>query len=143
MEMQVHPTKLTDGEVRKTLIDMAQAITLQDQAMTALTEQQGVPRENPPASTMANSLRDFMKMNPLIYTGSKIGENIVEECWEAMLHVGFDLLRITIHVKHMEEKRNTKHNRTGSMSRQAEKNFSRKSSTEIRDKPKFRKGLFH
>ena len=35
MELPVNPTGLTDREVRKSLVDMAQAITLQAQAMTA------------------------------------------------------------------------------------------------------------
>ena len=68
MEMLVNPTGLTDGEVRKTLVEMSQAITLQAQAMTALAEKQGVPRENPPTSTMANRLRDFTRIHPPFYT---------------------------------------------------------------------------
>ena len=43
----------------------------------------------------------------------------------------------------MEESRKRKHTRAGNTSRQAEENFSRKSSTEIRDKPRFKKGLSH
>ena len=48
MEMHVNPTGLTDGEVRKYLVQMAQAIPLQAHAMKAQVEQQGVPKENPP-----------------------------------------------------------------------------------------------
>ncbi|TMX03080.1 hypothetical protein EJD97_018434 [Solanum chilense] len=71
MEMHDNPTGLTDGEVRTALVEIAQTITLQAHAMTAQAEQQGVSRENPPASTMANRLRDFMRINPLVYTGLK------------------------------------------------------------------------
>ena len=38
MEMHVNLARLTDGEVRIALAQMAQAITLQDQAMTAQAE---------------------------------------------------------------------------------------------------------
>ena len=86
MEMHVNLPALTDGEVEKILVQMAQDITLQAQAMTAQAEQQGVPRKNPPVSTMASRLRDFRRMNHPIDTGSKIVENLEEECRIAMLH---------------------------------------------------------
>ncbi|TMW98750.1 hypothetical protein EJD97_003526 [Solanum chilense] len=70
LEMPVNPTWLTDWEVRTTLVQIDQSIILQAQAMTAQAEQQGVPRKNPPASTMGSRLRDFMRMNPPVYTGS-------------------------------------------------------------------------
>ena len=75
MEMLVNPTGLTDEEVRTTLVQMAQSITLQAQAMTAQAEQQGVPMENPPASTMVNRLSDITRMNPPFFTGSKTSED--------------------------------------------------------------------
>ena len=43
----------------------------------------------------------------------------------------------------MEESRKRKHPRVGNRSRQAEENLSRKSSTKIRDKPRFKKVLSH
>ena len=43
----------------------------------------------------------------------------------------------------MEESRKKKHTRVGNKSSQAEENFSRKSSTEIRDKLRYMKGLSH
>ena len=48
IENPINPTGLTDGEVRKYLVQMAQAIPLQAHAMKAQVEQQGVPKENPP-----------------------------------------------------------------------------------------------
>nr|XP_010313133.1 uncharacterized protein LOC104644677 [Solanum lycopersicum] len=118
---------------------MDQAITLQDQAMTAEAEQQGVPRMNPPANTMDSRLRDFTRMNPYLYTGSKIVEDLEEEFRESMLHDNMDLSRLMVYVQQVEESRKNKHTRVGNMSRQAEENFSRKSSTEIRDKPRAHK----
>ena len=60
-----------------------------------------------------------------------------------MLHDSMDLSRIMVHVHQVEESRKRKHTRAGNRSRQAEDNFSRKASTEIRDKPRFKKGLSH
>ena len=54
-----------------------------------------------------------------------------------------DLSRLIVHVQEVEESRKRKHTRVGNKSRQAEENFSRKSSTEIRDNPSFKKGLSH
>ncbi|TMW99926.1 hypothetical protein EJD97_001688 [Solanum chilense] len=53
IEMPANPSGLTSGEA----------------------EQHGVPRKNPHASTMANRSRDFTRMNPPIYTGSRIVED--------------------------------------------------------------------
>ena len=60
-----------------------------------------------------------------------------------LLRTGMDLYSLMVHVQQVEESRKRKHTRVGNWSRQAEENFSRKSSTEIRDKPKFKKGLSH
>ena len=60
-----------------------------------------------------------------------------------MLHENMELSELMIYVQHVEESRKRKHTRARNRSRQAEENFSRKSSTEIRDKPMFKKGLFH
>ena len=135
MEMLVNPTGLTDGEVRTTLVQMAQAITLQAQAMISLAEQQGVPNKN--------KLRDFTRMNPLIYTGSQIVENLKEERREAMLHGSMDFSRLMVCVQQVEENRKRKRTRAQNRSRKDEKIFSIKSSTKIRDKPRFNKGLSH
>ena len=51
--------------------------------------------------------------------------------------------RLMVHEHQLKESRKRKHTRVGNKSRQAEENFSRKSSTEIRDKPRFKKVLSH
>ena len=65
-------------EVRAALVQKAQAITTQAQAITAQATRKGAPRENPHASTMASRLRDFTRMNPVIYFGSRTNEDLQE-----------------------------------------------------------------
>ena len=102
--MFVNPAGLTYGEVRTALVHMAQAITIQAQVVTAQVEQQGVPIENPPSSTIANRLRDFLRMNPPVYTGSMIAEDLEEECRSAMLRDRMDLSRLMVHVQQVKKK---------------------------------------
>ena len=78
-------------------------------------------------------------MNPPAYSGSKIAENLEEECREAMLHASMGLSRLMVHVQQVEERRKRKHTGAGNRSRQAKKNIPRKSNTEISDKPGFKK----
>ena len=85
MEMSVNPTEFTNVKVRTSFIEISQAITLKAQSMTALAEQQGVPRENPLASNMANKLKDYTRMNPLfiLYLRQLIvsRRNVVQLCY--------------------------------------------------------------
>ena len=60
-----------------------------------------------------------------------------------MLHDNMDLSRLMVHVQQVEESRKRKQTMVGNKSTQADANFSRKSSTEIMDKPRFKKGLSH
>ena len=85
MKMPINPTGLTETYVRKTLVQSDQDINLQAHTMTAQTEQQVVPRENPHFFTMASGLRDFTRVNPPIYTGSKIIDDLKEEFREVMM----------------------------------------------------------
>ncbi|TMW84619.1 hypothetical protein EJD97_024797 [Solanum chilense] len=70
IQVPVNPGRLTDGEVRETLLQMAHTITILDQATRKCA-----PIENLHASTMASWLRDFTRMNPPIYYGSKTNED--------------------------------------------------------------------
>ena len=72
-----------------------------------------------------------------------IVEDLQQECREVMLHDSMELSRLMVHVHQVEEIRKRKHTRAGNRSRQAKENFSRESSIEIRDKPRFKKGLSH
>ena len=51
-------------------------------------------------------------MNPPIYTGSKIAENL-EECKEAMFHASMGISKLMVHVQQVEENRNREHTRAG------------------------------
>ncbi|TMX01786.1 hypothetical protein EJD97_023616 [Solanum chilense] len=75
VQVSVNPAALTDGEVRAALVQMAQAISAQAQAITAHDTREGALLENPHASTMASRLGDFTRVNPLVYFGSKTNED--------------------------------------------------------------------
>ena len=69
------PVGLTDAEVRGSLAQMAHAITMQAQAMTTQVNRQDVQRENPLVCNMDDRLRDFTRINPPIFKGSKTSED--------------------------------------------------------------------
>ncbi|XP_015060212.1 uncharacterized protein LOC107006078 [Solanum pennellii] len=72
---------------------MAQAITTQARAITAQAATEGAPRENLHASTMASKLRDFPRMNPPVYNGSKVSEDpqeFVDEVHKILCAMGVD-----------------------------------------------------
>ena len=69
--MPVNPTGLTNAEVRAYLAQIAQDITMQAQSMTDQVDRQNVQRKNPPVCSMVDRLRDFTRMNPPIFRGSK------------------------------------------------------------------------
>ena len=73
--MPVNPARLIDVVVRASLDQMEQAITMQAHAMTAQVNRQDVQRENPPARTMADRLRDFTGLNPPILIVSKTSQD--------------------------------------------------------------------
>ena len=62
-------------------------------------------------------------MNSPVFTGSKIDEDLEEECGAAMLHDSVDLSRLMVHVQQVEKSRKRKHIRAGNKSRQAEENL--------------------
>ena len=71
-QVHINPKGLTDGEVRNASMQTEHAITTMGQAITAQASREGAPRENLHASTMSSSLRDFTRMNPPVYYGSKV-----------------------------------------------------------------------
>ena len=89
--MPVNPAGLTDAEVRASLAQMAQAITMQAQAMTAQVNRHDVLRENPLVRSMADRLRDFTRMNPPIFIGAKTSEDpqeFIDELHKILVAMG-------------------------------------------------------
>nr|XP_010313176.1 uncharacterized protein LOC104644722 [Solanum lycopersicum] len=203
--MLVNPAGLTDPEVRASLAQIAQTITLQAQAITDQVNRQNVQRENPPIRTMADRVYDLRGPQEFVDEVHKIlvsmGATDTEKAnldsyqlkdvtqswckmwqdsqalggvtitWElfktAFLERFFPremretkgLLRISRRsigqlccmtvwtfpdLWSMSSKwRKEEYTRPENRSRKSEENFSRKSSTKIRDKPRFKKGLSH
>ena len=56
--------------------------------MTAQANRQEVQRENSQAQNMANKLRDFMRMNPHIFTEYKTVKNLQEFMEEVQMIFG-------------------------------------------------------
>lgn len=76
VQVPFNPVVLTDGEVREALVKIAQATTTQAKAITTQSISEGALLENPHARTMARRLRDFARMRPLVYYGSKTNEDL-------------------------------------------------------------------
>ena len=77
-QLSVNPTWLTNVEVRNALLQIAQTITTQAQAITSQSAREDASRENSHARTMAGRVRYFMRMNPTIYYGSTTHKNPLE-----------------------------------------------------------------
>ena len=68
-QFPVNSQAMMVGEVRVALIQMAQDISTQAQAIKAQDNREVVPRENEHASTITNYFLDFMRVNPPMYFG--------------------------------------------------------------------------
>ena len=68
-----------------------QTVTTQAQAITGQANREVVPRENQHVSTMASRLRDFTRMNPPTFYGSKVEENpqdFIDETYKILYTMG-------------------------------------------------------
>ena len=75
------------------MLEMAQAITTQDEAIMAQATIEGTPRENPHDSTFACRLKDFTRMNLVVYYGSNTSEDpqeFVDEVHKILHSMGVD-----------------------------------------------------
>ena len=103
MTISNDPPPLMDENIRDALLQMAQAITTQEpavtaevQAMTAQSNRDIVPRPNQQISTMASHLRDFTWMNPPTFYGSKVVEDpkeLFDEVNRIILSMGYPQVR--------------------------------------------------
>ncbi|XP_015170329.1 uncharacterized protein [Solanum tuberosum] len=67
-EVPVVPPDMTNEEIRSAFLILARAMAAQ------ATRDMG-PRVNANEGTMASKLRDFVRMNPPVFLGSKVGED--------------------------------------------------------------------
>jgi len=81
---------MTNAEIRVALQTLTQltttqieAVTIQAQAITAQANREVGPRVNPNVNTMSSRLRDFTRMNPHMFFGSKVNEDPQEFLEEA------------------------------------------------------------
>ena len=70
---------MDNGEIREVLLTLARAMTIHVNRDIA-------PRVNAMESTMTSSLRDIMRINPLIFFGSKVGEDL-EASFDEMYNI--------------------------------------------------------
>ena len=74
-QVPVNPPAMIDREGPSSLLQMAQYITTQDQAITAQAKWEIVTRENQHTCTMTSRLRDFTRMKPLMIFWSNVDED--------------------------------------------------------------------
>ena len=73
---------MTDGEIRSVFLCLSQAMSNQYQevateahSMTSQAHREVGPRVQRNDSTMASHLKNFKRMNPLMFHGSKVNED--------------------------------------------------------------------
>ena len=78
----MNPPPLMNENIRDSLFQIpqsintqAQATTTQAQAMTAQANSEVIPRAHQQVTTMASHVRDFTRMNPPTFYGSKVEED--------------------------------------------------------------------
>ena len=93
-----NPPPMTEAEIRVILDQMDQSMTTQAQtetnqahAMTAQSNRDVAPRPHQQVSTMASRLRDFTRMNPPTFYGSKFDnypQEFVDEVYKVLYTMG-------------------------------------------------------
>ena len=89
---------MTNGQIRADFLNLAQSmisqasvVTSQVQAMTAQVNSEVGRRVPQHANTMASHLRDFTRMNPLMFFGSRSDEDpqdFLDEVYKILYVVG-------------------------------------------------------
>uniref|UniRef100_M1DD77 Gag-protease polyprotein n=1 Tax=Solanum tuberosum TaxID=4113 RepID=M1DD77_SOLTU len=65
---------MSNEEIRSALLMMAQVVATQAQAMTAQANMGVETHVNPNVSTMASRLRDFVRMNPSMFSTPRVNQ---------------------------------------------------------------------
>ena len=84
----VNTLPLTDEDIGVSLIQLAQASTVQAQAMMVQANRELVPRPHQQVTTMVFYLRDFIRMNPSTFYGFKVKEDpqeFIDEVYKILL----------------------------------------------------------
>ena len=94
----MNPPCLTDEKIRVALFQISQAITIQEQAattqaqsMTTQSNREVVPRAHQQVFIMASCLRDFTRMKPPTFYGSKVKEDpqeFIDEIYKILYSMG-------------------------------------------------------
>ncbi|TMW94542.1 hypothetical protein EJD97_010118 [Solanum chilense] len=154
--MPVNPVGLTDANVRASLAQMAQDITMQSQAMIS----QGPRLQRISRNSWIRYRRFWWPSGPqilrkkgwlpissrLLHRLSARGGRITKlrvEFWSRIDDIQGVFPEVYEIIHQVEESRKKKHTRTGNRSRQAEKIFLKNSSLGIRHNPKFKKIISH
>ena len=92
------PLPMNETDIRAILAQMAQAMTtqaqaatIQSQAMTVQANREVAPRVYQQVSTMASRLRDFTRINPPTFYGSKVDEDsheFLDEVYKVLYSTG-------------------------------------------------------
>ncbi|TMX02592.1 hypothetical protein EJD97_020914 [Solanum chilense] len=113
-----------------------------------------VPRANQHVGTMDSHLRDFTRMNPPTFYGSKVDEDsqkdkmrslvtgvsddLQEECHSTMLHGNINISHLMVHAQQLEETRAKRRSKDTKRERSFDGGSS-KGRLDIQDKPRFKK----
>ena len=87
----INPPPLTHGDLRASVIQLDQIVTIQAQAMTAQANWEIVRRAHQQVATMASRIRDIIRMNPPTFYGPKVEEDpqgFIDEVYKKIMGMG-------------------------------------------------------
>ena len=86
-----NPPPMMEAEIRDILAQKAQGMTTQAQAMTAQANRDVAPRPHQQVTTMASYIRDFTRIYPPTFYGSKVYEDpkeFLDEVYKVLYAMG-------------------------------------------------------
>ncbi|XP_069155655.1 uncharacterized protein [Solanum lycopersicum] len=90
-QASVNPPPLMDVDIRASLILLAQAVITQSLDMTDQNNREVIPHPNQQVIAIASCLRDFTRMNPPTFYGSKVKEDpqeFFDDVYKILLDMG-------------------------------------------------------